>query len=80
MDHETAAEALVFVTEQMSAKKGLKVFGNAGAEAIMSELQQLLYRKVMVGRKPADLSRKQKQAALKYLMFLKQKRCGKIKG
>ena len=71
---------LSFLTEQMSAKKGLRQFGNAGARAIMSELEQLVYRKVMDGRSANDLTTSQKKAALKYLMFLKQKRCGKIKG
>ena len=47
MDHVTT-----LVTEQMSAKKGLKVFGDAGAEAIEKELEQLVYRKVMYGKNP----------------------------
>ena len=64
----------------MSAKAGLKQFSDKGARAIMTELEQLLYRKVMQGRKAGELTREQKKAALKYLMFLKQKRCGKIKG
>ena len=64
----------------MSAKKGLKVFGNNGASAIKRELEQLIYRKVMHGRKSHELTREQKRVALRYLMFLKQKRCGKIKG
>ena len=71
---------LSFLTEQMSAKRGLRQFGNAGAQAIMSELEQLVYRKVMEGRSANDVTTSQKKAALKYLMFLKQKQCGKIKG
>jgi hypothetical protein len=34
----------------------------------------------MDGCQAGDLSKEQKKAALKYLMFLKEKRCGKIKG
>lgn len=34
----------------------------------------------MEGRRAQDLTKNQKIAALKYLMFLKQKRCGRIKG
>ena len=71
---------LSFLTEQMSVKRGLRQFRNAGAQAIMSKLEQLVYRKVMEGRSANDLTTAQKKAALKYLMFLKQKRCGKIKG
>ena len=89
MDHHMAfallmeqdsEQILSFLTEQMSAKRGLKQFGTAGAEAIMNELKQIVYRKVMEGRKSGELTTAQKKAALKYLMFLKQKRCGKIKG
>ena len=69
-----------FLTEQMSAKKGLKKFGEAGADAIKKELEQLVYRKVMQGRSAGQLTTAQKKAALRYLMFLKQKRCGRIKG
>ena len=73
-------EALSLLTTQMSAKKGIKVFGTNGESAIKKELEQLLYRKVMHGKKPSELTRDQKRAALRYLMFLKQKRCGRIKG
>ena len=34
----------------------------------------------MSARQGKSLTKTQKKAALKYLMFLKQKRCGKIKG
>jgi hypothetical protein len=46
----------------------------------MKELEQLVYRKVMKGRKSHELTQDQKKAALRYLMFLKEKRCGRIKG
>ena len=77
---QDSTEMLSFMTEQMSAKRGFKQFGTAGADAIMKELSQLVYRKVMEGRQSRDLTTAQKKAALKYLMFLKQKQCGKIKG
>ena len=70
---QDSTEMLSFITEQMSTKRGLKQFGTAGADAIMKELRQLIYRKVMEGRKSGDLTTAQKKAALKYLMFLKQK-------
>jgi hypothetical protein len=77
---EDEEDMLSFITVQMTAKAGLKYFGQDGADAIMVELEQLLYCKVMDGCKAGDLSKEQKKAALKYLMFLKEKRCGKIKG
>ena len=68
-----------FLTEQMSAKRGLKVFGKDGADAIVSEMNQLHIRKTIKPVQFKDLTREQKVQALRYLMFLKQKRCGKIK-
>ena len=69
-----------FVTTQMSAKAGLQRFGQRGSEAVVKELRQLLLMNVMNGCLPNTLTRKQKRKALKYLMFLKEKRNGTIKG
>ena len=73
-------EDITMLTAQMSAKAGLKKFGEAGAEAITQELEQLVYRKVLEAKRADTLTREQKRAALRYLMFLKMKRSGKIKG
>ena len=70
---------ITMITGQMSAKKGLRLFGQDGANAIKKELEQLVYRHVMYGKHPGQLTRKQQKSALKYLVFLKQKRCGRIK-
>ena len=67
------------MTEQMSLKRGLKTFGKAGADAVVAEMQQLDYRNVIKPTDSRKLTRKQKKAALQYLMYLKQKRCGRIK-
>ena len=79
MDND-ANDMLCFLTEQMSAKHGLKLFGTAREDTIIKELEQLVYRKVMEGLKANDLTTAQKKAALHYLMFLKQKLCDWIKG
>ena len=78
-DGDHTNQVLNFLTDQMSAKAGLKEFGDKGAASIMQELEQLLYRKVIVGRKASSLTSQQRKAALQYLMFLKEKRCGKVK-
>ncbi|KAG7353502.1 hypothetical protein IV203_002857 [Nitzschia inconspicua] len=65
---------------QMTANKGVKLFGAAGEQAIEKELRQLLTRDVMHGVDSQTLTREQRRAALRYLMFLKEKRCGTIKG
>jgi hypothetical protein len=43
-------------------------------------MQQLEIRKVLKPIKASDLTRDQKHTSLEYLMYLKQKRCGRIKG
>ena len=45
-----------------------------------TELQQLHDRGMMEAKKSKSLTYKQKQEALAYLMFLKQKHCGRVKG
>eukprot|EP00957_Ditylum_brightwellii_P102200 7790610-Ditylum_brightwellii.AAC.1 len=65
---------------QYHVSKGLKVFGQKGADAVLKELKQLHDRLVMDPKQPEQMSREEKKAALQYLMFLKQKRCGTIKG
>ena len=68
------------VLTQYTLKKGLQVFGPPGVEAVYKEMQQLHARKVGEPRDASTLSTKQKKNALGYLMFLKQKRTGQIKG
>ena len=76
-DHEDL-EATVMT--QLNMKQGIKTFGRAGVDAVQSELKQLHDREVMQPIHADELSHEQKKASLQYLMFLKQKRCGKIKG
>ena len=78
-DDEHTNQVFNFLTDQMSAKAGLKKFGEKGVASIMQELEQLLYRKVIVGWKASSLTSSQWTAALQYLMFLKEKHCGKVK-
>jgi hypothetical protein len=70
----------LFMTEQMSLKRGLKMFGKAGADALVAELQQIDYRECIKPTAASELTKQQKRDSLRYLMFLKQKRCGRIKG
>ena len=68
------------VLTQYTLKKGLQVFGPKGTEAVFSEMKQLHDRNVCEPVHVKSLSSEQKNKALGYLMFLKQKRCGRIKG
>jgi hypothetical protein len=47
---------------------------------VLVELRQLYDRKVMSPINKYDLTAAERKGALRYLMFLKEKRCGKIKG
>jgi Reverse transcriptase (RNA-dependent DNA polymerase) len=62
---------------QYSVHKGLKVFGEKGAKAVMSELKQIDEMEVL--EPTSELTQEEKQWALEYLMFLTEKRCGRIK-
>ena len=58
---------------QYNIKKGLKVFGEAGAQAVIEEMQQLHDRAVIQLKMAHMLMREEKKHSLQYLMFLKQK-------
>jgi len=64
---------------QMSLKAGIRKFGQKGSEAISKELRQLHDRKAMVPVQKSELSTEDKKKALRYLMFIKEKRDGAVK-
>ena len=68
------------IMTQYTLLKGLQVFGPLGKVAVFREMQQLHQQKVCKPRKATDLSANQHKASLGYLMFLKQKHSGQIKG
>jgi hypothetical protein len=55
----------------------MELFGEAGEDAVKKELTQLHERGELA---PKELNDGKRKAALQYLMFLKQKRDGVIKG
>jgi Reverse transcriptase (RNA-dependent DNA polymerase) len=69
-----------FALTQYSMNQGLKLFKERGVEAVLQELRQLHTRKVITPIMASELTYDQKCQALSYLMFLKEKRSGKIKG
>eukprot|EP00957_Ditylum_brightwellii_P069568 5283632-Ditylum_brightwellii.AAC.2 len=68
------------IMTQYHINKGIKVFGKDGITVVKKEMMQLHNRKVRVPVNLDELTSKQKWAVLKYLMFLKRKRCMRIKG
>ena len=65
---------------QYSGKKGLKVFGEEGTQAFISKMKQLYSMDVIEPMEARTMTRVEKISSLEYLMFLKKKRCGRIKG
>jgi hypothetical protein len=70
-DHETVMEDIIL--KQYSMKKGIKLYGKPGIEAVLSELRQLHDREVMIPVLADALNREMKKRELQYLMFLKKK-------
>ena len=70
----------VLETPQMSLKAGLRIFGDDGVRAVEKEMHQLHDRGAMIPVHKRSLTSEQRKEALAYLMFLKRKRCGKVKG
>ena len=66
-------------TAQVMMDKGLKMFGSNGLASVKTEMKQLHDCKVMRPHFKKELTSQQCAEALSYLMFLKRKRCGKIK-
>jgi hypothetical protein len=67
-------------TPQYGFNRGLKEFGQLGYEATVKELvDNLLGMGAVRMLKPSEINMNIRYEALNYLMFLKRKRCGKIK-
>jgi hypothetical protein len=67
-------------TPQYGLNQGLKEFGTPGYEATVKELDDnLLGMGAVRMLKPSEVNKNIRYKALNYLMFLKRKRCGKIK-
>ena len=70
----------VMETLQMSLKAGLCTFGDDGMRAVEKKMHQLHDHNVMMPVHKCCLTPERHKEALAYLMFLKRKNCGKIKG
>ena len=68
------------IMTQFGMKQGIKHFGQKGIDALMVELKQLDVRRVLEPVHAPSLSKEEKRMTLNYLMFLKEKHSGVIKG
>ena len=64
----------------MGWHKGLKLFGERGEEAVKGELQHIHDMEGFQPKHWYELTKEERTKALKYLMYLKEKRDGRIKG
>ena len=65
---------------QLAVKKGLKEFGDQGKDAVSSELPQIHMQDTFAPTYGGDLTSEERRQALESLLFLEEKRSGKIKG
>ena len=68
------------ILTQVGMKKGIKLWGEQGVDAIITEMKQFHDREVVRPLLPKEITYEVRKRALGYLMFLKKKRNGKIKG
>ena len=73
-----AADHLLFT--QLCMNAGIKAFGQKGVDAVVKEMKQFHDREVVKPILPNDVTADIRKRALGYLMFLKRKRSGDIKG
>jgi len=59
---------------QLNIQEGLKAYGEKGDEAIMKGIEQLHTRKALLPCNRYDMTYDERKKALRYLMFLKEKR------
>lgn len=68
-------------TPQYNVTKGLQLFGDKGVQAILSEMKiNLLELRVIEPICPSKVTRNIRVKVLNYLMYLKRKQTGAIKG
>ena len=65
---------------QMSARKGIKLFGERAVQAVMKEYKQLNMMNVFDRINSTSLSKEQKAKALRAITLIKEKKCGTMKG
>ena len=73
------AFAVHYCMTQLSLKQGIRAWGDAAINAVKKEVQQMHDKKVYKPVMFNTLTRQEKLAALRSIIFLKQKRCGRIK-
>ena len=79
-ESEDELKIWAYIMTQYNLKPGLRKFGARGTTAAMDELTQLHIMDTWTAMDPTKISREERMHALLSLLFLKEKRTGKIKG
>ena len=77
---EDEMAVMKYLLTQYNLKVGLRYFGEKGIADAKGDLTQLHVMDTWIPEDLTMLSRAEKVKALSYLMFLKEKRSGKVKG
>ena len=72
-------QVLHYLMTQLSLKQGIKQWKQAGVDAVQKEMQQMHDLNVFEPVDRSSLSREQLRQILRTIIFLKMKRCGRIK-
>jgi hypothetical protein len=78
-DHVVMHMLGVIFAHQYNVKEGIRLFGDRGRESVTKELQQLHDMVTYTPVHAHELTREQRKEALSSLMFLTEKRCGRVK-
>ena len=70
---------LHIMLNQVGIREGIRKFGEKGNDALLKELNQLHERNTLLPKKKEDMTYDKRKRALRYLIFLKEKRDGTIK-
>lgn len=77
---KTSPTVVATIMTQLSMRAGLKAWGEPAKRAVKDEMSQLHFRDTFRPRHWKDLTKEEKARLLESHLFLKKKRCGKIKG
>ena len=80
IDEITFVQILSKVFNQMSFKKGIKLFGQKAIDAMDKELQQMHMRNSFIPKKRSQLTQKQWSSRCEAVNLIKEKKGGIIKG
>lgn len=64
---------------QLNVKEGSRQFGEKGNEALLKELNQLHEQQALIPKRKEETSYEESKKALRYLMFIKEKRDSTMK-